>query len=671
MPLNVEDNNQANTGAAAAAAPQAQQPTAGAQAGAFNQPRAAAGTQAKAHMNATSPFSLRTNRGISRSTTSEAMRRIMEQLNKIAESEKQDNLVEYTFIPLDADKDGLNISALVVAAVPNRAQTGVEKVVTFHTLLMASTAKGVSFRESKVGNTGVSYERLVLPTDGYDNIMLETVVRSLKEAFPEHRPLSAEWTVIPTTQDLTSEDSVRNLAANATTAVWTMLASEVGGMGWNIQRDLSNIRLVAEIKKSHQHFTDLTGLPVRSDGVIELNEVTGRRNNNNDDQYNNGQRASNLMQLNFFIDLAYNPAHAAPIFGDTGGVADQQQLKTYTPRMVVTNVDSPESCDLTLQLLGLATTQLVAEGDRVVHCLINQHRDGEAHPEGGVNLRDIGAIGLEVPRLMQGYGQNAAPTRERFPTAGAGFSDASLAALIKTYVSDNLVVSIDVPEGGPSTWMTSTFAAAARGDQQAIKDIFAAADVLTGGLFTPMYQQRCGGVMQAPLYDDNLIINLGTYLSTTGLRDIRDISYLEVLNATGDRDLNTINDWANLQANAEVDEHFRAFESRKILQGLYKSMQITGRARRVTLNNQFRYTLATAIKAAGLMFEVKASDRAPLGTARLTSNYLNQQAANLGSTGAFVVGGYNKSAATSAAPGTFGRFAFQNQQQGQGQGAGY
>lgn len=606
-------------------------------------------------------LSLRNNRGIGRSSTSEPMRKVLEQLDKIVASEPADSLISYKFVPLSDEK--LNISALVVVGTLKNP-TAEQKHAMFHTLLLAGTSRGIKSREMKVEGTSVTYEHLVLPTDGMDATMVKTITESLANIYPGYKLHSAEWTVIPTTLNLDSEEAVRNIASNATTAVWTLLASEIGGAGWVIERDFKGTKSQLAIKYSDNHFTGLDGLPVRSDVVLELSEIVGRTGNQQDWQFNGGESADTLMQINGFFDLTYDPAVAQSnnVYGSQPVATAANQLLTYKPRFVVTNVDSPEACDLTLQLLGLATTQVLPLGNHHVACLIEQHRAGERNMEGGVNLRDIGAIGLEVLRMASSIPGTPAPATERFPTLSANLGDDALAAIINTYISGpDTQISLDVPEGGPSTWMTAVFAAAARGDSSAKNEIFAAADVLTGNRFTPIYTAACGGRMDNPVFDDNLIVNLGTYISKNSLRDIRDLDYLAVLNLTGDSTSEVIINWSNLQANYSMDENFRAMEARKVLQNAYKSLQFTGRARRVTFNNLFLQCLLAAIKEAGMTYNVTSSKQAPTGSGRMVNSYMAQQARFSGQSGAFTTGGGNRPNAAVNAPGSFGRYSFQSQ----------
>lgn len=654
MAMTVPSNNQAQT-QTQTAAPAQQQPQQQAQKP--QQPQQPQGTRP---MN--TPFSIRKNRGYSRSSTSEAMRKVLEQLDKIAAAEAVDGVVQYRFIPLDAEKEGLNISAVVVAASLRDPKPD-QKHVVFHPLFLGATGRGVKTRERKVAQTSVVYEDLVLPSEAMDVHMIKTISTNLSAAYPGYVQHSAEYTVIPAVMNLDSEEAVRNIASNATTAAWTLLASEVFGAGWVIDRDLKDMRTGLSIKYSDVHFTGLDGLPVRSDVVLELSEISTSGPGSNDWTYNNSQTSELLMQLNGFFDLVYDPVQPQDNlgFGMNNVAVNQEALVTYKPRFVITNVDSPESCDLTLQLLGIAATQALPAGRHHIQAMIEQHRYGERTAQDGVNMRDIGAIGLEVPRMASGIPGTAVPAMERFPTASASFSDESLASIIRTYVSGaDMQISLDVPEGGPSSWMTAVFAAAARGDSIARSEIFAAADVLTSNRFTNIYTQMCGGVMQDPVFDDNLIVNLGTYPSQNTLRDIRDIGYLEVLNLTGDTTMDVIKDWSNLQANESVDEHYRAYEARRILHNAFAALQITGRARRVTFNNKFLAALLQAVRDSGLCYELTASKQAPMGTGRLVNSYLGRQSQSTTGAGAFTRTGFSREQGQTNAAGSFGRFAYQN-----------
>lgn len=626
-----------------------------------NNPRT---TQGNRSMN--SKVSSRINYGMSRAATSQAMRSIVEVVDKIAEGEAEQP-VKFSFFALDGEKEGLLISALVVVATLKNPGAE-EKFAAHHTLLLGQTARGATAVEQQYGN--IKFERLVVPADAYDATLRSRVADVVRLANPGYTLIDADATAIPADLDLRSEEAVRNVIANATTATSTLLASQVASDAWIIDESVVSQTFLNEVKSSWAHFTDLTGQPVRGDVVLEMSMLTGRNtnlNNNNsaEFQYNTSQARQLITQITSYIDLVYTPQVTTNNFGfgglNQGMAAKAEELKVYTPRLVVTNVDAPdEAAELPVVLQGLATLQSLYNDNRWIAALVQQHKNGAAHAEGGVNIRDLAAIGLEAPVLtpMMGYGNPEAPKAQRLPLDSANVGDAMLAAAVQTYFHmDSLLFSMDVPECGASSWITSPFAAAARGDQNAIRDIFEAADLLTGGRFTPIYKGQNGGQMKAPVYNDNMYVNLGFYYSTSGKRDIRDIDYLAVLNATGDSELDTINDWANLQANAEVDPMFRLTETRRIQQRLFESLVITGRAVRITFNPTFIYALAAAVAEAGLVYETKVGMAAPQGTARMVPQYMRNLPTGLGNAGAFVASGMRRQTSGGFVAGSFGRYA--------------
>lgn len=621
-------------------------------------------------------LSARQNYGVSRAATSTAMRAIVEVIDKIQEGE-QEQPVKFSFFNLDGEKEGLLISALVVAATLKNATTG-EKFVAHHTLLLAATARGANVVEQNFGN-GIKYERLVVAADAYDAVMRARINEVLAGSFAGYQLIDADATVVPADLDLKSEEAVRNVIANATTAASTLLSSVIASDGWVIDEEALKQTFQNEIKSSHAHFADLTGNPVRGDVVLEMSMLTGKNQNSNNNngqngngefQYNNAQAKRLITQITGYIDLISTPGLQANAFGfggfgsSNGLVQKAEEMKIFTPRLVITNVDTEEAAELPVILQAVATTQALYNDGRWVGALIAQHKNGAQHAENGVNIRDLSAIGLEAPQMMpMGYMGGELPKAQRLPLNSAVAGDAMLGAAIQTYFHEDLLISMDVAECGASSWITSPFAAAARGDQQAIRDIFEAADLLTGNKFSPIYKANNGGVMKAPVYNDNMYVNLGFYLSAQGKRDIRDGDYLAVLNATGDSELDTINDWSNLQANAEVDPMFRLTETRRIQQSLFNSMTITGRAVRVTFNPAFIFSLAAAVLEAGLVYETKVGMSAPQGTTRMVPQYMRGLPTGLGNAGGFVTSGMGRNKSTGGTGfGSFGRYANNNNQ---------
>lgn len=613
-------------------------------------------------------ISSRVNYGMSRAATSQAMRSIVEVIDKIAEGEVEQP-VKFSFFALDGEKEGLLISSLVVVASLKNPGSDA-RYAAHHTLLLAATARGATAVEQSFGQ--IKYERLVVPADAYDAALRARVAEVVKGSFSGYTLIDADATVVPADLDLRSEEAVRNIIANATTASSTLLASVVAADGWAITPEMAQQSFQNEVKASWAHFVDLTAQPVRGDVVLEMSRLLGSNQNqqsgNVEFQYNNSQAKELITQLTGYIDLVSTPPVAANAFGfggmTHGMAARAEELKIYTPRLIITNVDAPgDGCELPVILQGLATIQALQNDQRWIAALVQQHKNGAQHSEGGVNIRDLSAIGLEAPVLANpAYMGVEMPKAGRLPLNSASVNDAMVAAAIQTYFHPDLLISMDVPECGASSWVCSPFAASARGDQHATRDVFEAADMLTGGRFTPIYKATNNGQMRDPVFNDNMYVNLGYYFSATGKRDIRDIDYLAVLNATGDSTMDDINDWANLQANAEVDAMFRLTETRRIQQRLFESLTITGRAVRITFNPTFIFALAAAVAEAGLVYETKVGMSAPQGTARMVPQYMRNLPTGLGNAGSFVAAGMRRQNTGGAAVGSFGRYAHSGNQ---------
>jgi len=614
-------------------------------------------------------ISSRQNYGMSRAAGSIAMRTIVEVIDKIAESEA-DQPVKFSFMNLDGEKEGLLISALVVAATMKNPGND-QRYVAHHTLLLAATARGATEVEQTVilGNQNVKYQRLVVAADAYDGTLRARVSEVLQGQFPGYTLIDSDATVVPADLDLKSEEAVRNVIANATTATSTLLASVIANDAWVIDEEAIKQTFQVEIKSSWDHFTDLTAQPVRGDVVIEMAVLTGKnlnQSNNAEFQYNTSQARRTITQLFGYIDLVSTPPQASNSFGLFGQasnmVSKAEEMRIFTPRLVITNTDAPEEpIELPIALQGLATAQVLYNDGRWVSALVQQHKNGAQHADNGVNIRDLSVIGLEAPVMIPaGYMNAEVPKAQRLPLNSATVGDAMLAAAVQTYVNPDLLISMDVPECGASSWVVSPFAAAARGDQNAIRDIFEAADLLTRGAFTPIYKALNKGTMPNPFFNDNMFVNLGYYLTARGKRDIRDVDYLAVANATADAELNTINDWANLQANADVDPMFRLTETRRIQQSMFESMTITGRAVRITANPTFVYALAEAVKEAGLVYDTKFGTAPVQGSARMVPNYMRNLPTGLGNAGGFVASGMRRQGAQGASFGSFGRYSHNN-----------
>lgn len=596
------------------------------------------------------PLSRRNVTGLRRGASSETMRTLVETIDDLSKDVSfQDTRFDY--IEMEAGQNSLKISALVVAATPKSG----EKVVAHHTLILASTGTRTVGADGNF--MGTKYERLLVPADGYDKRMRAAVEQRLAAKFPGFTLVTAEASVVPESVNPGNEAEVLNLASNATIAAATMLDNKLNRTNDFTLEGAAQANMGVEIKSSFNHAVNLAGLPVRNDVTIEMTDILGgaQTNNTSDElSYSDAAATSLVSQINGYVDLIYYPSNS-------GGFGMQQNLYTYVPRFVITNIDSEVTNTLTSLLLALQTTQSLAEQERWQGALLRQHKEGAAHPMRGMNIRDIGVIGLEVPRSVN-FNPLAALEEQkpsRFPTNSPAAGDAMAGTLITTYIHPKtLVVSMDVEENGPNTWLTSVFVAAARGDEAADTELFDAADLLTLGNFSKRLAQA-GVDRRGFMINDNALINLGVWNSEYGLRDIRDWDYLSVFNATGEADPTIIRDFSDQLVNSDVDPWFRLAKNREIIADLVDHVTITGRAARVTVDPVKLFCLSQAVKDAGLVFDVKFGNGQPIGTTRHTASFLNNIRTGMGSSGAFMTGLTRRAGSTNnPVNASFGRWSY-------------
>lgn len=621
-------------------------------------------------------FGQKSSVGINRAPASEAIRTILETMDKVVMVNKQNEHFEYGYVVLDAKVVGLNISAIVVTAVERNKPAGEKRYVAHHTLLLGATSTAPTSQDMTTnGKSGLRYTRIVIPGDAYDGPMQARVKAAVMQEHPGFVLIDAESSAVPATLNLANESAVRNLVSNATQAAETLLRAIVTNNNYTITKEaVAGIVYRTEIKSSHMPFTALDGEPIRSDLVLEMSATRNARNNDGTVfSYNDAEQRNLISQITGYIDIISTPNSAQPIMGGFGFPQQMsaEHLRFVTPRFIATNLDTPDQeggLAVTLQALG--TLQLLQNNQLWKSALIKQYKDGMQNPVGGMFLHDLSVLGLEAPLTTPPLGMVATeqPRPTRWPLSTQVVNEVMVRSLIDTYFHDNIMFSLDVAVSGTSTWQTSVFVAAARGDVTAKQEIFSAADELCNGLFLPMYRQACGGVEQDPFFNDNLYIDLGHYYTDRGMRDRRDVDYLAVSNYYSDKELDTINDWSNLQANAEIDPMFRLSEARNIASAIFADSVITGRAVRITANPVFMHTLAAAQAAAGLSYAADIGIAQPQSTKRMVMSYMNNVPRNLGNAGSFTQGGTTRQDATGNA-GSFGRYStFQAQQAAPAQG---
>lgn len=614
---------------------------------------------------------------ISRNQSSAAMENIRKAIEDLGASSEFESF-SLTMLELDRNGANRNLSALIVCAT-ERNKPGAP--VAFHTLLLEETGAVRTVRRrlnngTNVGiNNGGTYDSLLYPSDGYDQFMREAVILTVAKKFGNGTVvvdkeknqiisgnvvlLDAMASTVPATLDLSKVPNVRGAVSNGSVAATTVLRTYLGvSDDFKLEGDVQGQRWTTSILVSDAAFSDLMGIPMRGDVVLELREGGNDGNNNgqNNQSYNDPAGEVLTHQVLGFQDFAYQPSPAAQMaqmngalmagaalgmgigMGMNMGGVDPSAYLTFRSRYIITNLDPIWNPTLPDTLMGLAPVQCLLEEKRFQSLWVKRHMLGAQNPINGKNLHDLGALGLEV--LRPGIGDQAGQmVKSRFPTTGAKGEEPVLFSILNSVVHPDAVVSMDISETGTFSWIHGVFASAALGSVESNNEIIGAADYVTRGNFSKIYAQECGGNALPVMINDGVLINMGRYTDANGqLRDVREVDQLVIENAFGESSPEMVDRWIRMNYDTSIDEEFRLVELREIIKQLYSNVTFTGRARRVTFQPAFLKALNRAIAACGGRFMARWGNEAPQSTNRATASFLSGLHFNNGVSGAYVQG---------------------------------
>lgn len=316
-------------------------------------------------------------------------------------------------------------------------------------------------------------------------------------------------------------------------------------------------------------------LPVRNDVELVTTE-------NVPDSQNRGQaQATEICRVAGFT---YFEATDAPqqMFGE------QVSYARFRPIFCVTQVQSNIQQSLEAYLFALHTAYAMADPSNWMYGF---------HQRRGANgaLRDIGAMGYDVPRLL---GEDVVEGA-KIDTRSATFGMDKVVWLLNTATHvRRFGFQLDVGERDDFAWQTLVFLGAAEGDQDATRAIIQAANNLTNGRFGQIWAgieivEGLGNQLETGYYHD----------SNNERRSLDDWTYLEMLNKLGDqdvRDLPLATDFDRTFSDVNRPIADRRYERQNIY---YKvcgdSYRVTGKKFRLNILPDFMAALYSAIECDG------------------------------------------------------------------------
>lgn len=510
----------------------------------------------------------------------EAVKKLANTIREILKSESQDQETDIKIHVLDNQQRSTVLSAVIISVGTIR---GTQSYAAAHALIVEASASRLPKITMNNGTQPIEYSAVA--GDTYNAPMWDKVKAFVAESYPTNTIIrDASCTVIPTEMDLTDVDSVRAVLFYAIQGVYYTLENLVGHVPepWSVSKFTRNDRVTAKIDFTPQPLITTTGLPVRSDVSIILNASNTQVN-----QYDMLPTAGkDFSRVDGYVDLVYKQP-PRPAYGQ------HPVTQHYHPRFVMTNF-APllEGVNLELLLLALSSATLLSRNDNYVWGGVFRQRYGAE-----TNLRDIGAIGYDIPALV---GAAAGDKGGKIDTQASSFTPESLYQLLSSMIHPRLVFSFDVEETGSLSFIHNDFVAAAGNNQDAVQRIVDACNRLTDNIFARHYP---GGPI---VYDDNNRVHLGYYIDGKGNRkDIRELDYLAILNMVGKNDPTIAAKWANTFDRTDIPWEQRLDERERLLTSLVGqgSFRITGYGRRITFYPQFVAALASAIAEAGLVIQ--------------------------------------------------------------------
>lgn len=506
--------------------------------------------------------------------------------------------VQLQLIALDKDAVGdLSVSLLIVALKDEEA-TGAR--VAYRAGLVARSVDDLQPKRETIN--GIPIDVTTVLGEAYDEYMVHVIHKAIEQAFPGVKPedmYDAGAFIIPRTFEVENDLRLHLLTVEFYQPCRNLLDStSVNAVPFNVVKARNDSTLSLRIKTHNPHDFNFAGEPVRSDVTIELNSMAFQNNKIYP------TKSQPVTRVSGYVDLLWNqtnPANGNPFMPQ---MPQFQMGPSYHANFIITDLRAFEFQTLGTTLLALATAAYACKDNNWAAALYPMDQGNGTYP-----LHDIGAINYEL---------QIGGKVERIITTPDQFDRNLLGALIHAHFHPGVVLSIDVPRVGTSSWMTNVFVDAALGNIDARNLIRHELNVLTNGNFDKLYKGD-GSFFQS---NGNIITN-GYYTDNTGVqRDIRDIDYLAVLGETGEKDPDVIRNWSDSYNQIDSAPEYRDAVRVNIQQALRPSFVPVSKSDRLNVEPAFMEALLGSLAACGFN-AVVAFDSTQVGTARANASYVN------------------------------------------------
>lgn len=456
-----------------------------------------------------------------------AVGEVVSKFRELLEKAVKDN-PDVRVMTMDGPANSLRLSSLVVAIAVDM-EGGDQLVAAFTIVIEGSADRSMPMQDFVCDGKTIQVPLTAgdVFNPNYRNKVLEMVAREFPRASQNNvrcaHGLVLHKELSPDAKD--AAERVKELSFYAVEACWRTLDLILGGNlfpSFSFAEFQENDRVNAFIDYRPSNVEDACGLPIRADLCIEVSAQPSVQA----DKIN--PEIIGLTRVYGYIELVYRAPE------QNYNANNQMVTQRYVPRFNITRVVCDDDSEtLGLRLFGIYTATILASNNAWAAPL----RPGKGRTrDDEVNLRDITAIGYEVPAYA---GETVKGARVP-PKEGGVFSERDMVMLIREAVdSDAFSIALHIDECGEMTWMDSVLWLAAAGDPNSVEAVVRELDRLTDNRFSKYFNPS----QHRLFYVDPNRIPRGYRVSPLGNNDILDLDTLALLNVIGESDPTTVADY--------------------------------------------------------------------------------------------------------------------------------
>lgn len=479
-----------------------------------------------------------------------------------------DKANQYRFTVLDKNSNGAACSAILVSC--DVEEKGGTMGAVVHTLLVESSIDGDLLPRQENIN-GRTVDIRLVTSDVYDDWYWNRVHDIAAGVHMVSNVYEAGQNIISREMSPDDADQCKVLmyfAAIALKSVADRLAGHPTEQ-FSVAELQQNDRLLGRFNIAPPQPETPSGLPIASDISVLISGASP-----NDGQRGmgvTGQR--DIVMVDTMMNLIFEPPRQA-------GRGEVQETQCETPEIIMTNVETRLGMpSVGMILLGIHGMVALAKGN----VWPMAYRPRVAAQD---NLRDLSAIGFDCPGLTNNDG---IPKRVPDFTSNT-FSMKDFSDMVEFAIRRDPIFSIDIDEIGPLSMLTGVFEAAAKRNPRAEEVIIQAADFLTDGQFSQVYN---GGPLIRERFER---ISLGYMTNREGQRvDIRRLNYLAFLNICGADDMASVEDF-DATWSPNTDLALRVSRREELQLAVRPDIVFKGYARRYTFDESLIIGLEEAFQ---------------------------------------------------------------------------